>query len=57
MVNKLYDFIIQQVSDLSGALQVIIVDHVNLDNEEFKKRIVEDWWGDNNLVPTEWYKK
>ena len=57
MVNKLYDFIIQQVSDLSGELQVIIVDHVNLDNEEFKKRIVEDWWGDNNLVPTEWYKK
>lgn len=57
MVNKLYDFIIQQISDLSGELQVIIVDHVNLDNEEFKKRIVEDWWGDNNLVPTEWYKK
>lgn len=57
MVNKLYDFIIQQISDLSGELQVIIVDHVNLDNEEFKKRIVEDWWGDNNLVPMEWYKK
>lgn len=57
MVNKLYDFIIQQISDLSGELQVIIVDHVNLDNEEFKKRIVEDWWGDNNLVPAEWYKK
>lgn len=57
MVNKLYDFIIEQVSNLAGGLQVIIVDHVNLDNKEFTKRIVEDWWGDENLVPTEWYEK
>lgn len=57
MVNKLYDFIVEQVSDLAGELQVIIVDHVNLDNKEFTKRIVEDWWGDDNLVPTEWYVK
>jgi hypothetical protein len=57
MVNKLYDFIIEQVSGLIGELQVIIVDHVNLGNKEFTKRIVEDWWGDDNLVPTEWYEK
>lgn len=55
MVNKLYDFIIEQVTASAGELQVIIVDHVNLSNEEFKKSIVEDWWGDDNLVPTEWY--
>lgn len=57
MVNKLYDFIFEQVTALSGDLQVIIVDHVNLDNKEFTKRIVEDWWEDDNLVPTEWYEK
>lgn len=57
MVNKLYDFIIEQVLELSGDLQVIIVDHVNLDNGEFTKRIVEDWWDDGNLVPTDWYEE
>lgn len=56
MVNKLYDFIIDQISVLAGELQIIIVDHVNLDNKEFMKRIVEDWWGDDNLIPTEWYE-
>lgn len=56
MVNKLYDFIIEQISVLAGELQIIIVDHVNLDNKEFMKRIVEDWWGDDNLIPTEWYE-
>ncbi len=56
MVNKLYNFIIEKVSALSGDLQVIIVDHVNLDNKEFTKRVVENWWEDNNLIPTEWYE-
>lgn len=57
MVNKLYDFIIEQVFALSGELQVIIVDHVNLDNKEFKKKIIENWWENNNLVPEEWCKE
>lgn len=56
MVNDLYDFISKRVSDLGGKLQVIIVDHAELKNENFQKSIIEDWWNEDNLVPEQWYK-
>lgn len=57
MVYELYDFIINRVSDLEDQLQVIIVDHADLKDERFKNLIIEDWWGDINLIPTEWFEK
>ncbi len=54
--GKMYQFIIDRTRDLDGKLQVIIVDHANLNNEPFKNFICENWWPiDSNLVPNDWY--
>jgi hypothetical protein len=56
MVNKMYDFISQRVAELDGRLQVIVVDHADLKDENFQSSIIEDWWKEINLVPEEWYR-
>lgn len=57
VVNKMYDFINQRASELGGKLQVIIVDHADLKDENFQSSIIENWWNEINLVPEDWYKK
>ncbi|QAT60164.1 DUF3732 domain-containing protein [Acidilutibacter cellobiosedens] len=57
MVSTLYNFITNRTSELKGKLQVIIVDHANLKDENFRNSVIEDWWNENNLVPEDWYKK
>lgn len=57
MVEKIYDFIHTQVSLLSSQLQVIVVDHANLsENESFNSSTIENWHGDRKLIPIEWYE-
>ena len=57
-VNKMYRFIVDRTSELEGKLQVIIVDHADLNNASFREYICENWWPiDKNLVPNDWYKK
>lgn len=56
-VNKMYQFIIERTKEAKGKLQVIVVDHANLKDEEFKNHICENWWPiDKNLVPNDWYE-
>lgn len=56
-VNKMYQFIIKRTKEAKGKLQVIVVDHANLKDEEFKNHICENWWPiDKNLVPNDWYE-
>lgn len=56
-VGKMYRFIIDCTRELDGKLQVIIVDHANLNNESFKNFICENWWPiDSNLIPNDWYE-
>lgn len=56
-VNKMYQFIIDRTKEAKGKLQVIVVDHANLKEGEFKKYIRENWWPkDKNLVPNDWYE-
>ena len=56
-VTKVYDFIHNRVTELNGNLQVIVVDHAKLDNDNFRDDIIEDWKSsDNYLIPREWYK-
>jgi len=57
MVSTLYNFIADRTSELKEKLQVIIVDHANLRNENFRNFVIENWWNENNLVPEDWYKK
>lgn len=54
-VNKRYQFIFERVRALNGAMQVIIVDHANLDNEDFRAHTVDSWLSsDRSLVPNDW---
>lgn len=54
-VNKMYRFIHERVQELKGELQVIIVDHADLDNDAFRKNTIETWLSkDNSLVPNDW---
>ncbi|RGC53347.1 DUF3732 domain-containing protein [Absiella sp. AM29-15] len=56
MVEKMYDFIYNQVQLLSGKLQVIVVDHANLENNEnFMSSVLEDWHKGTKLIPDDWY--
>jgi len=55
-VNNLYQFIFNRVKELDGKIQVIIVDHTNLNNEEFQKAVIEKWWDGKKLIPDNWYK-
>lgn len=54
-VNKMYRFIYERVHELDGALQVIIVDHAELNNDDFRKHTVESWLSrDKSLIPNDW---
>ena len=55
-VNNLYTFIFNRVNELKGNIQVIIVDHANLDNEDFQSAVIEKWWDGEKLIPKSWYE-
>lgn len=55
-VKEMYDFVFKRTHAENGKLQVIIVDHADMKDEEFRGHIVEDWHNENNLVPCEWYE-
>lgn len=51
----MYRFIYERVQELNGELQVIIVDHADLDNDAFRKNTIETWLSkDHSLVPNDW---
>lgn len=40
---------------MSGRMQIIVSDHVNLRDEPwFQEAIVEEWRGGNALIPDSW---
>jgi len=53
-VREIYKFIFSRVSELAPNMQVIIVDHADITEEQFQKAVVEKWWDGTKLVPTEW---
>lgn len=56
-VEKIYDFIFRRVSENSGNLQVIVVDHAKLETDEFKANTIEEWRNpQDNLIPVSWYQ-
>lgn len=53
-VRDIYNFIFNRVKEMKGGLQVIIVDHADLDTPEFQGAVSEKWWNDEKLVPLDW---
>ena len=56
-VKKIYRFIFKRMRELNDNLQLIIVDHAYFNTEkDFLDSIIEDWHGETDLIPTQWFK-
>ncbi len=53
-VRDAYRFLVTAVGELNGALQVIVVDHANIQEEFFQSAVVARWRGDEKLIPMDW---
>lgn len=53
-IRAVYHFIFERVKDLHPNMQVIIVDHADINEKYFQEAVVEKWWGDTKLVPIDW---
>ena len=57
-VTKVFSFIRERVTELDGKMQVIVVDHAKLDDDDFAAETIEDWkYTGKKLVPADWYEK
>lgn len=50
-VRDIYNFIFNRINDLGGDMQVIIVDHADINTPEFQNSVIEKWWDGKKLVP------
>lgn len=53
-VRDIYNFIFNRINELDGDMQVIIVDHADINTPEFQKLVIEKWWDGTKLVPIDW---
>lgn len=53
-IRSIYEFIFERARELHPDLQVIIVDHADIDEKYFQDAIVEKWWDGTKLVPIDW---
>jgi hypothetical protein len=54
-IRKVYQFIFARMKEIYPDMQVIIVDHADINEKYFQDAVVEKWWDDNSkLVPTTW---
>ena len=42
---------------MNREMQIIIVDHAQLNQDDFRKNIIENWRDGKKLVPEDWCKK
>jgi hypothetical protein len=53
-IRAVYRFIFERIRELYPNLQVIIVDHADINEEDFQAAVVEKWWTGTKLVPADW---
>ncbi|MCM1364522.1 MAG: DUF3732 domain-containing protein [Ruminococcus sp.] len=53
-VRKIYDFVFERIKELAPNMQVIIVDHADINEKRFQDSVVEKWWDGTKLVPIDW---
>ena len=53
-VQSLFRLMYQACEDILGSFQLIVLDHAHLDDDWFEECIVEEWRGENALVPHAW---
>ncbi|MNL02558.1 hypothetical protein D3C87_1230680 [compost metagenome] len=53
-LERMYKFIFNFVESQKGKFQVILLDHANPDDKEFRSYIVEEWRDGKALIPSDW---
>ena len=53
-VQALFRLMYTACKDIRGPFQLIVLDHAHLDDDWFEESIVEEWRGENALVPRGW---
>ena len=53
-VSRMYELILDVVTDLAPQLQVIITDHADLTDPKFQSAVIERWRGGEALIPLSW---
>ncbi len=53
-VKALFELMYKACGEVEKPFQLIVLDHAHLDLEWFEGAIVEEWRGDNALVPRRW---
>ncbi|WPB79253.1 DUF3732 domain-containing protein [Archangium violaceum] len=57
-VQRMYDFLFEVCRELTPNLQIIVLDHANLESEAFQTALVEPpWRGGRALIPLDWKKE
>ncbi len=54
-IRVIYGFIQKRIQELAPNMQVIVVDHADIQEKHFQDSIIEKWWGeDQALIPLTW---
>jgi len=57
-VSRMFELVLQTISEVEPGMQVIITEHADIDTELYQGAIVERWRGGLKLVPEDWpYKE
>lgn len=56
-VSRMFNLIFEVVQSLSPNFQVIITDHADLSEPDFKESVIARWRGDDALIPKDWVPK
>jgi hypothetical protein len=54
-IRIIYNYIDKMIKELSPNMQVIVVDHADIQEKYFQDAIIEKWWDDeHSLIPQSW---
>ncbi len=53
-VQSLFELMHEACQEISAPFQLIVLDHAHLRHEWFENAIIEEWRGDNALIPSHW---
>lgn len=56
-VHNLFKLMQEVSEEIGDGFQLIVLDHAHLDDDWFEGAIVEEWRGDDALVPLEWFEE
>ena len=53
-VKRMFRFIIDRTNEMNGAFQVILTEHANFQEQEFRQNVIESWYNGEKLIPEDW---